>query len=447
MLILALNGLFVLLKSFFVILKKYIGAPLWSLLLLLHRYTTLPLYRLLIKVSGIFEDILAPYKTKYLIPFLNRYVTHALVATLTLVIVFLNYQVQETRAQSFGEHSILYALVKSGDLGESYIEETASSQQTSTTTSYFEDEFLTTTPGTTSISSNTSIVDEGTDTEQLVALTQGGAVAPMGITSIEATKKKRDKIINYEVKSGDTISGIAAQFGLTTNTLLWANNLSAGSYLRPGQNLDIPPTNGVIYTVKSGDTLGSIAKKYQAKEVDIIDFNKLADASDIQTGQVLMLPGGTPYRAPAPIQPVKVAPVPRPSAPATNQKPSGVGTAKLIWPTPTRRISQYYSWRHTGLDIDGEFGDLIWSAGEGTVTRVQYLKWDYGYHVIVDHGGGVETLYAHFQRIYVQQGQKVSQGDMLGEMGSTGRSTGSHLHFEVRVKGQRLNPFAWVSGY
>ncbi len=439
-LIVGLNGLFALLKSFFNFSTRYIAQPLKRVLVPLVRVAIIPLYQLLLKLNKIIDRIIGPVKNKYLVPFLNRYVTHVIVGIITVLIVFLNYQVQETRAESFGERSILFALVKGADFGDFYIEETVTPGDA--TTSYFAEDFLMSAQTPQFVTPENPIVGTET-TENLAAITQGGAVAPTGITSVEASKTKRDKIVNYVVKSGDTVSGIAAKFGLSTNTLLWANNMTARSYLTPGQNLDIPPTDGIVYTVKSGDSINAIAKKYDAEVDDIIDFNKLADASDISSGQILMLPNGKPYRAPAPIQPTKIAPVQQIFEKPTVEKNDG----GLIWPTTTRRISQYYHWAHTALDIDGEFGDMIWSAGDGVVTRVQYLNYGYGYHVIVDHGGGTHTLYAHFQRIYVQQVQKVAQGDILGEMGSTGRSTGSHLHFEVRVGGKRLNPFAWVTGY
>ncbi|MCC6639486.1 M23 family metallopeptidase [Candidatus Falkowbacteria bacterium] len=417
---------------------KVVGSPLFAFGKVLNRFVVLPAYALIVKVARIFGTILEPVNNKFLIPFLNRYITHILMLVMTVGVMALNYQIKESSAQGFGEDSILYYLVQGGDLDDLYIEETV--DETHATTSYFEGEFVGDAP-TTITTTQPSIVSTQEEIVD-VAVVTGDAVAPTAISSIEASKKKRDKIINYVVKEGDTVSGIASQFGLKTTSLLWANNMSAGSYLKPGQNLDIPPVDGIIYTVAKGDKLSTIAKKYNSKVDDIISFNKLADASDITTGLVLVLPGGEPYRAPAPIQPVKVAPVK--NIFTGNQKPD---TSKdgFIWPTTTRRISQYYSWRHTALDIDGEFGDIIWSIGDGTVSRVQYLTRDYGYHVIVDHGNGVQSLYAHFQKIYVQPGQKVKKGDSLGEMGSTGRSTGSHLHFEVRVGGKRLNPFAWVS--
>jgi len=424
-LIKALNGLQLFVKSFFVYFNKYLLSPLIKVFSFLNRTIILNIYRLLIALTKGLRPIIEPVRTKYLIPFLNRYVTHLIIIILTAVIVFLNYRVEETRAENFGENSILYELVRGSDLQD-----------------------VITTPTETSGTTTEGQLNEpaGQDIDTDLAITQGGAVISRNVTSIEAAKKTRDKPLDYQVKQGDTISGIAANFGLKTDTILWANSMTGRSYLQPGQNLTIPPVDGVLYTIKSGDTISRLAQRYDTEASKIISFNKLADASDIAIGDTILLPDATPYTPPAPIVKTKVAPV---TALFTGRQPDAAQEAassgdSLVWPTTTRRISQYYSWRHTGLDIDGEFGDLIWAAGDGVVSRVQYLKYDYGYNVIIDHGGGVQTLYAHFQKIYVKPGQQVKKGEVLGEMGSTGRSTGSHLHFEIRINSSRINPLSRI---
>ena len=421
-----------LLLSFFIFLSK----PLKVLWKFLYQSVILNIYRYIFRIVQYINNVLGPVKNIYLLPFFNRYVSHIIILIITISIVFLNYNITETRAENFGESSILYGIAKGGDFDDLLIEETVEEEDMASTDSsqnfvIIPQEVI---PGSENLTSNL------TEEETVI---QGGAISPTELASLNASKSNRDKIINYEVKSGDTLSSIAEKFDLKLSSLLWANNLTAYSYLKLGQNLDIPPTDGIIYKIKKGDTINALAKKYQTDSEKIIKYNKLAGASDIEIGMILILPDAKPYQAPVPIQPTKIAPVK--NIFAGDQKPTNVGSAKLIWPTTTRRVSQYYSWRHTALDIDGGFGDIIWSSGDGVVTRVQYLTRDYGYHVIVDHGNGVQTLYAHFQKIYVTQGQAVKQGESLGEMGSTGRSTGSHLHYEVRVGGKRLNPFAWVT--
>jgi len=413
--------------------------PLGKVLVFLYRFIVLGSYKLLIRGAKTVDQVISPVKTTYLIPFLNRFVTHGIIIALACIIAFLNYQVQETRAESFGEQSILYALVKGSDLAVEQLEVESSDRPNTLGTSYLSDELLGTNVALEGVPSDTS---PSGDTDGNISITQGGAVQPTEVASLEPSRQIRDKVREYTVVAGDTISGIAENFDLNTTTILWANNLTASSYVKPGQLLTIPPVDGVIYTVAKGDSVKKIATRYESVEQDIINFNKLADASDISIGQQLILPGGHPYYAPAPIQRPKIG-----SINSILSKPTAgaIKSGGFIWPTTTRRISQYFSWRHTGLDIDGNFGDTIWAAGDGVVSRVQYLNWGYGYNVIISHGGGTDTLYAHFQKIYVQPGQQVTKGQALGEMGSTGRSTGSHLHFEYRLNGSRLNPFAYVS--
>jgi len=341
----------------------------------------------------------------------------------------------ETKAETFGEKSILFALATGGNLQDEYIEETIEPYQPQTT-SYLETQTTAVTAGQQILTTEEASEEQ----EELVITGDSTALVKPEISSMETAKKFRDKIIEYEVQEGDTISSIAANFSISLDTVLWSNGLSKYSIINPGKILTILPTSGISHKVASGDTINSIAKKYQADKDKIIEFNKLADESDIQVGQILILPEGQPYYAPV-TPSTSLASIKQIFKPTHVNVPTGT---KMAWPTTARRISQYYSWRHLGLDIDGEFGDPIWAADDGVVTKVAYLKYGYGYHVIVDHGGGKSTLYAHFQRIYIKQGQAVARGDVLGEMGSTGYSTGSHLHFEVRYGSSRYNPLNYI---
>lgn len=257
-------------------------------------------------------------------------------------------------------------------------------------------------------------------------------------TAINENNTRTD-IVTYTVEESDTVSTIAERFGISTSTILWANSLGANDFIRPGQSLKIPPTSGVVYTVQSGDTLDGIAKKYSADVEKILDFNKLVDASEIAQGQTLILPEGKVPPPPAPVSRLATFTDVFRGTPA----PSSTETGNYIWPTTARRITTYFSWRHTGIDIDGGFGDPIYASRAGRIVEAGWHG-GYGLTVQVDHGGGVRTLYGHFQKIYVSVGQNVSQGQALGEMGSTGYSTGSHLHFEIRINGTAYNPFSYL---
>ena len=237
------------------------------------------------------------------------------------------------------------------------------------------------------------------------------------------------------------MSTIAERYGVSINTLLWENRLGARDYIQPGQSLTILPVSGVSHQVKSGDTIASLAKKYDADEAEIITYNKLADASAIGADQILLIPHGRVPTPPAPVLTGRLASAdsgfsgnPPPSARA----PQGGG---LLWPTTSRKINQYFTYRHTGIDVDGEYSSPIYAAQEG---RVVFVGWGggYGLHVIIDHGNGMQTLYGHSSKTFVKNGQYVDKGQTIAMQGSTGWSTGVHLHFEVRINGRRTNPFS-----
>lgn len=269
-------------------------------------------------------------------------------------------------------------------------------------------------------------------------------------TNIIQDAPETNTIQKYVVQGGDTVSSIAEQFGVSTQTVLWSNNLSSTSTIKPGQTISILPVSGVSHTVASGDTVESIANKYQAKQEDIISFNNLLSSDDIAIGMSVVVPGG---KQPAP---VVVATPTRNSGSSYIPSNSGyvppntnVSGAKLQWPTTATRITCYYSYcyggrLHTGLDIDGRTGDPIWSAESGYIKTVQYSNTGYGINVLVQHDNGIVTRYAHLSKVYVSQGQRVTRGQTIAAMGNTGYSTGDHLHFEVIVNGRTQNPLNYV---
>lgn len=246
--------------------------------------------------------------------------------------------------------------------------------------------------------------------------------------------KPRDKIIEYEVVSGDTVSSIAEKFGVSEETILWENDLSANSTIRDGQKLAILQVSGVAAKVASGDTIYSLAKKYQANAQAIIDFpfNDIGDDFGLSSGQLLIIPDGAPPAAPKPAPTQYLA--------QQNIPVSDLGSAQFIWPA-SGGISQYFAWYHPGVDISNLSGGPIKASDSGTVTVAGWPdSYGYGNRVILDHGNGYRTLYAHLSAIYVSPGQTISKGEVIGAMGSTGRSTGVHLHIEIIKDGVHLNP-------
>jgi len=249
----------------------------------------------------------------------------------------------------------------------------------------------------------------------------------------QRSEKPRDQVVTYTVKQGDTLKKIADQFGVSIDTIKWANDMTKDA-LAIDQSLKIPPITGIVYKVREGDTIYSVAKKYRTEAQKIVNF-PFNDFEDPETfalniGQTLVVPDG--------IQPEAVAPAGRfvPTVFAG-------GSGQLIWPAGGM-ITQYPSWYHNALDIANPTAPGIAAADTGIVTLVEYLKWGYGQHVMIDHGNGVSTLYGHLQAIYVKPGDKVSKGQIIGKMGSTGRSTGTHLHFEVRKNGAVVNPQSYL---
>jgi len=239
----------------------------------------------------------------------------------------------------------------------------------------------------------------------------------------------RKTAINYFVKKGDTISSIAAKFGLSTKTILWANNLYSSSIIRPGQRLLILPVDGVRHIVKKGETLSSIAYKYKANLDEIIAFNGLSEGGFIVQGQELVIPGGM-----KPISQVR-----RFAGRASKSLKVAFGYfSRPVYPAVRTQGLHPFN----AVDLANRCGTPIHSAASGRIKIADAVGWNggYGKYVEIAHPNGTQTLYAHLSRIYVRPGQFVSRGQVIGLMGTTGHSTGCHLHFEVH--GAR-NPFAY----
>ena len=255
-------------------------------------------------------------------------------------------------------------------------------------------------------------------------------------SSVLTATSTKPEIIDYEVKSGETLASIASKFGISVDSIKWSNNLKS-DIIKPGQILKIPPEDGVIHKVAAGESIYSIAKKYDVAAQNIVNFpmNDFVDLDNftLAVGQYLFVPGGKVVEKPLPEATRFVA-----------QIQAGVrGTSNFIWPA-SGAITQYPVWYHMALDIANPGAPPILAADSGTVSYAGCLSWGYGCYVIIDHGNGYQTLYAHLSRYSVSSGQSVSQGQTIGIMGSTGRSTGVHLHFEIRREGQLLNPLNFL---
>lgn len=254
-------------------------------------------------------------------------------------------------------------------------------------------------------------------------------------TATLVSDKPRDKIVDYSVQSGDTVSSIAQKYAVSEDTIRYANDLGKNDKLKPGQIIKVLPMTGISHTVKPGDTIYSIAKKYSAEPQALVDFPFNTFANDetfeLAVGQTLIVPEGVP-------------PKEAPSAIARRRTPdagSVVASGNFAWPA-SGELSQGFFWYHPGIDIANRGAPDVLAADSGTVEYAGCTGGGYGCHVIINHGNGSKTLYGHFQKIYVDVGQGVSRGSSIGKMGSTGRSTGIHLHFEVIQNGVHVAPLS-----
>jgi len=257
-------------------------------------------------------------------------------------------------------------------------------------------------------------------------------------TSTLVSIKPRAEVFEYEVKGGDTVSTIAEKFGVSVDTIIWENNLKSVKDIKPGQKLNILPVTGIMYKVNPGETIYSIAKKHQVDAQVIVDWPYNSFANDetfaLAVSQELMIPDG--------IKPKVVPVAPRSGYYATVIPGAGLGTGQFVWPVGGG-ISQGYSWYHQAIDIANKSLPQIVACDSGTVMIAGWPSpWAYGNRVLIDHGNGYQTLYAHLSSIYVSPGQRVKKGQVIGKMGSTGRSTGPHLHLEIRKNGANLNPLS-----
>jgi murein DD-endopeptidase MepM/ murein hydrolase activator NlpD len=249
------------------------------------------------------------------------------------------------------------------------------------------------------------------------------------------SEKVRDKIIDYTVQKGDTVSTIAEKFGISADTIRWQNDLSEKETIKVGQTLEILPITGISHKVQKGDTVYSIAKKFDTSPQGIVDFPFNTFVNDetfeLAIGQIIVVPDG--------IMPSAVAATPR-ARQITPDAGTVVASGVFVWPT-SGNISQRFAWYHQGLDIANKAMPNILAADSGAVVVAGWPDgYGYGNRVVIDHGNGYKTLYAHLSSIYVVAGQTVTRGDIIGRMGCTGRCTGPHLHFEVIKNGTHIDP-------
>jgi murein DD-endopeptidase MepM/ murein hydrolase activator NlpD len=249
----------------------------------------------------------------------------------------------------------------------------------------------------------------------------------------------------YVVERGDTPNIIAAKYDISAETLLGGNPwLSQESnQLRAGAELIILPVDGVLHPVAPGETIESIAELYQVPAADIIAYesNNLEFPYRLQPETEILVPGaqiGQFYWT-----------APKTVAGSGGQQWAVQGTGTYVWPVTGRCVSNFYWYGHPGLDVALAIGSPVVASDRGTVTWASWASgpyFDYGNLIVINHGNGYETLYAHLSSINVYPGQVVQQGQYIGATGNTGRSSGPHIHFEIRYNDFRDNPLNYLGG-
>ncbi|HYF10250.1 MAG TPA: M23 family metallopeptidase [Candidatus Paceibacterota bacterium] len=248
------------------------------------------------------------------------------------------------------------------------------------------------------------------------------------IRDVEEREVNPDHISVYEVREGDTLAEIAKLFGVSVNTIVWANDLKSRS-VKTGDTLVILPVSGVQHTIQKGDTLASIAKKYKGDVTEIAQYNELAEDATLAVGETIMIPDGE-------------VPAPKPTSSGVKPKIKGSGPSLAGYYTRPiaggRRTQGVHG--YNGVDLVSSYGASVYAAAAGQVivSRNYGYNGGYGSYIVIRHPNNTQTLYAHLSANLVFQGAYVEKGQIIGAIGNTGKSTGPHLHFEVRGA---ANPF------
>ncbi len=281
--------------------------------------------------------------------------------------------------------------------------------------------------------------------EEYNSLGTGGAILGMNMDYMETTTavsvKPRDNVVTYIVQVGDTVSSIAKKFDVSIDSIRWQNDLASIDAIKPGEKIEVPPVTGMVHKVKRGETIYSIAKKYDVDAQQILNWPFNAYSNDetfaLAVGQTLIVPDG--------VKPAEQLWDPKRYV-ARSTPDAGVVSASgsFVWPS-AGRITQRWVWYHKAIDIANKAGPGVLAADAGKVVQAGWPDgFGYGNRVLIDHGNGYQTLYAHLSSISVGTGQSVNRGDVIGRMGSTGRSSGTHLHFEIRQNGALVDPLQFL---
>lgn len=299
--------------------------------------------------------------------------------------------------------------------------------------------------------------------DQIAEVAYNGGIPRLAQIHTNLPTRPREEIEKYTVQAGDTIYGIAEKFGLKPETILWGNYytlLDNPSYLQPDEVLNILPVDGVLHKWSAGEGLNGVAGYYNIKPEEIIQFpankldpNAIGDFANpnIKPDTWLIIPGGSRefinWSAPRITRDDPSVAGVLGGGVCGSTEGGAVGIGYFIWPTNNHFLSGFdYSpaTNHMGIDLDGETGDPVYASDNGVVVYAGWNEFGYGNMVVIDHGDGWQSLYAHLDQIGVECGANTYQGQVIGLLGNTGRSSGSHLHFELMTGDTKVNPLSYL---
>jgi murein DD-endopeptidase MepM/ murein hydrolase activator NlpD len=254
------------------------------------------------------------------------------------------------------------------------------------------------------------------------------------------------RLVEYVAKASDSVQAIADTYGVKVTTITVSNGMNKDTTLTEGQKLIFPSIDGIAYKIKDGENLWDISVLYKIDFYDLLDINSLISPDKLKLGQQIILPSVEALKTESPSKPKSTASASTSTAKTTSKTTSSAPLSRGSWPASgsvTSKFGQRWGKAHKGIDIGVPTGTNVKAFKSGKVT---YSGWQgsYGYLVIISHGDGLQTYYAHNSKLLVKEGQSVDSGSVIAKSGNTGNSTGPHIHFEVRKNGNPVNPYQYL---